>query len=305
MKPLYLYPTLNESNASEFGLEIKDFVFTHKDVVLKENQQDVLCLNDKTFSVPSHGMTASTSIRLKSPEKLYGKTGVACTGAQIGFYAVWSNPSTIQSGSCAFTSADGINFDLRLSFAPETIKGRLTIEVHAFIAKEASPVLDDEVFLMNDCGVSLGTVMTVSVLASEEFLSFPILEVEESDKPLWWVSLDWDDPTTDRFDNSITVFINKKFKSYPHSNKDTEFLHTIIASVYFLIFKKLKASDEELLTALFNGSSDFDEFSVCHVMHHFCTQLHYLDVDDLQQKSDESLLADLQKEINRLFGGAS
>ena len=73
-----------------------------------------------------------------------------------------------------------------------------------------------------------------------------ILKVNEDDKPMWWVEINWDDPEVDRFDNSITVYLNKKFKTYPKSVNDSEFLCTIIATVYFLIIKKLKEKDKEL-----------------------------------------------------------
>ena len=305
MKELYFYPTLNESNVKDFGIDIGELVFSYNDIALKTDESGVLRNPvEKTWLVQNNGMTMRTSIRLKTPEKLYGKDGVICRGAKIGFYAIWSNPSTMQADSCILNSVDGINFELRQTFAPEMIKGTLNLTIHAFVESPAETVSEEESFLMNDSGVSIGVVATKSVLLNDDHLSFPIIKVKEDDKPLWWVTLDWEDPKVERFDNCITVFLNKKFKTYPKSGKDAEFLCTIIASVYFLVIKKLKMQDGDIIRSLFNGSDEFEEFSVCAVMSHFCGMLQFLDFDKMVSLTDEKLLAEIQKEINVMCGGA-
>lgn len=305
MKELYFYPTLNEANAKDFGIDIGELVFSYNDISLKTDESGVLRNPvEKTWLVQNNGMTMRMSIRLKTPEKLYGKAGVACSGAKIGFYAIWSNPSTMQADSCILNSVDGINFELRQTFSPEMIKGILNLTIHAFVESPAETVSEEESFLMNDSGVSIGVVATKSVLLNDDHLSFPIIKVKEDDKPLWWVTLDWEDPKVERFDNCITVFLNKKFKTYPKSGKDAEFLCTIIASVYFLVIKKLKMQDGDIIRSLFNGSDEFEEFSVCAVMCHFCGMLQFLDYDKMVSLTDEKLLAEIQKEINVMCGGA-
>ncbi len=305
MKELYFYPTLNEANAKDFGIDIGELVFSYNDIALKTDESGVLRNPvEKTWLVQNNGMTMRTSIRLKTPKKLYGKDGVACSGAKIGFYAIWSNPSTMQADSCILNSVDGINFELRQTFSPEMIKGILNLTIHAFVESPAETVSEEESFLMNDSGVSIGVVATKSVLLNDDHLSFPIIKVKEDDKPLWWVTLDWEDPKVERFDNCITVFLNKKFKTYPKSGKDAEFLCTIIASVYFLVIKKLKMQDGDIIRSLFNGSDEFEEFSVCAVMCHFCGMLQFLDFDKMVSLTDEKLLAELQREINAMCGGA-
>ena len=305
MKELYFYPTLNEANAKDFGIDIGELVFSYNDIALKTDESGVLRNPiEKTWLVQNNGMTMRTSIRLKTPEKLYGKDGVACCGAKIGFYAIWSNPSTMQADSCILNSVDGINFELRQTFSPEMIKGILNLTIHAFVESPAETVSEEESFLMNDSGVSIGVVASKSVLLNDDHLSFPIIKVKDDNKPLWWVTLDWEDPKVERFDNCITVFLNKKFKTYPKSSKDAEFLCTIIASVYFLVVKKLKMQDGDIMRSLFNGSDEFEEFSVCAVMSHFCGMLQFLDFDKMVSLTDENLLAEIQKEINVMCGGA-
>lgn len=305
MKELFFYPTLNEDNAADFGIEVSDFEFSYNEISLKPDEAGVLRNpTEKTWLVQNNGMTMRSSVRLSAPGTLFGPSGVLCSGARIGFYAFWSNPSTMQSGSCLLESIDGVNYALSHYFAPETIKGTLNVEIHAFVQQSAPFVKDEEAFLMNDTGVSIGVVTSHSVLLNDDHLTFPILKVKEDDKPLWWVTLDWEDPSIDRFDNCVTVYLNKKFKSYPKSGKDAEFLCTIIASVYFLIIQKLRAKDEEIMRSVFEGSDEFEEFSVCSVMSHFCTQLHYLTFDKMKNSNDEKLMAELQKEINLMCGGA-
>ena len=305
MKELYFYPTLNEVNAKDFGIDIGELVFSYNDIALKTDESGVLRNPvEKTWLVQNNGMTMRTSIRLKTPEKLYGKDGVACSGAKIGFYAIWSNPSTMQSDSRLLESIDGVNFELSQYFAPEMVKGTLNVAIHAFVESPAEIVSTEESFLMNDRGVSIGVIASKSVLLNDDHLSFPIIKVKDDNKPLWWVTLDWEDPKVERFDNCVTVFLNKKFKTYPKSGKDAEFLCTILASVYFLIIKKLRINDDEIMRSIFNGSDEFEEFSVCDVMSHFCGMLQYLDFDGMKKLNDEKLMAELQREINAMCGGA-
>ena len=90
MKELYFYPTLNESNANSFGIEVDEFAFSYNEVSLKSDEIGVLRNpSEKTWLVQNNGMIMRTAVRLKKPEALYGKSGVVCTDAQIGFYAVW------------------------------------------------------------------------------------------------------------------------------------------------------------------------------------------------------------------------
>lgn len=305
MKELYFYPTLNETIAKDFGIEVEDFSFSYNDMMLKVDEAGVLRNPaEKTWLVQNNGMTMRTSIKLKSPEKLYGKNGVVCSGAKIGFYAIWSNPSTMQSDSRLLESIDGVNFELSQYFAPEMVKGTLNVVIHAFVESPAEIVSTEESFLMNDRGVSIGVIASKSVLLNDDHLSFPIIKVKDDNKPLWWVTLDWEDPKVERFDNCVTVFLNKKFKTYPKSGKDAEFLCTILASVYFLIIKKLRINDDEIMRSIFNGSDEFEEFSVCDVMSHFCGMLQYLDFDGMKKLNDEKLMAELQREINAMCGGA-
>ena len=212
MKDLYFYPTLNEHNVKDFDIEIEKLSFTYNEVVLKPDETGVLRNpTEKTWLVQNNGMMMKSAIHLKSPEKLYGKNGVLCSGAKIGFYAVFSNPSTMQSDSRMFESIDGVNFELRHYFPTETIKGTLNVTIHAFIDEPALKVSEEETFFMNERGVSIGVVAVENVLLNDDHLSFPIVKVKEENKPLWWVTLEWEDPTVERFDNCITVFLNKKF----------------------------------------------------------------------------------------------
>jgi hypothetical protein len=70
-----------------------------------------------------------------------------------------------------------------------------------------------------------------------------------------------------------------------------------------LIIKKLRAKDDEIMRSIFNGSDEFEEFSVCSVMSHFCGMLNYLTFDSMKNLNDEKLMEILQREINLMCGG--
>ena len=77
MKELYFYPTLNESNANSFGIEVDEFTFSYNEVSLKPDETGVLRNpTEKNWLVQNNGMIMRTAVRLNKPEALYGKSGV-------------------------------------------------------------------------------------------------------------------------------------------------------------------------------------------------------------------------------------
>lgn len=306
MKEIYLFPVLNEENATEYGLKIGDFKLEHNGQELTFNEKDVLIKEgDTTWSAQNKGLTIKINCEIERLHKIYGKGGVACNGAQVGFYLIWSNLNTLQSGCEKLIKLDNGRFYLEKTFQPETITGKLNLFLHAFIEKASNFVAEEEKHLLNEQGVSLGVVKEETIILDKGILKFPIFEVEEEDRPLWWVDLKWDRPEEDRFDNSVTVFLNKKFKSYPKDVKGAEFLNTIIATVYYLIFKKLAEQNEDVFDGIFGEDTSFNEYSVCRFAQVFHRKCSFLNKDDIKTMDDEKLMAIFQKEINRICGGIS
>ena len=56
MKEIYLFPVLNEENATEYGLKIGDFKLEHNGQELTFNEKDVLIKEgDTTWSAQNKG----------------------------------------------------------------------------------------------------------------------------------------------------------------------------------------------------------------------------------------------------------
>lgn len=307
MNNLHLYPTINESTAKKYGIEVEEIKYSYGDDSLTFNERGVLQnTNDRLWNAQDKGLRIRTSIRI-NPSLIYGKGGVLCANAQIGFYISWSNATTMQSGCIMPLHSASSYFEFEYTFESEEITGTLTLDIHAYVMEPAPEVSEDEQYLMNDKGVSIGIVKSDEVLLSDDHHHFPIIKVAADDKPIWWVSLEWDDPEVDRFDNYVTVYLNKKHKSYPKSEKDSEFLCSIIATVYLLIIKKLKAQtkNEDLIHKTYYGSDEFEEYSVCKVMNFFFSSMNYLQYDTVSAASDEVLLLELQREISLMYGGSN
>lgn len=254
MNILYFYPTVTDTMLSEAGViaypyEYSFFMEGHY-YELKAKGKSTIHLQDpiESWKIENDGMRIYRRISIEYPDVLKGKDGIVCKDAEIGACIVWTNRSLRQMGCIRpkeIKKSNGIvYYDFLHEFDAGEIKDDLTLETILYISKAAENVAQDERHLMNEEGVTVGNLDTVTINMSNFDMEFPIKEINDSSKPLWWIELEqWEDPTVDLFNEDyVCLYLNSYYNCCPKVGKtikNIEILIEILSTAYLMIFQEL------------------------------------------------------------------
>lgn len=179
-------------------------------------------------------MILEKEVKIAYPHLLYGKQGVAPQGAQVGICIIWTNRSLTQTGYILpvvdHTTPSGWTCVFRYEFLPGEIKGDLELSLVVYLKEQAKVVASGEDHLINEAGVTLGEIETLSLDFDSIYMEFPIEECNAKDQPLWWVEFSqWEDPRVDLFSKeNICLYLNTAYDDCPMAGET-------IKNPYFLL----------------------------------------------------------------------
>lgn len=307
MNELSFFPVLTEELIEACGCQCSKYTFSYKDTnqeqELKQSGKNTVKLSEPSDSwkVEQDGLILKKEVKIAHPHLLYGKQGIAPQGAQIGICIIWTNRSLTQTGYILpvvdNTTPTGRTCTFWHEFLPGEIKGDLELSLVVYLKEQAKVVAAGEDHLINEAGVTLGDIETLSLDFNSIYMEFPIEECNAKDQPLWWVEFSqWEDPRVDLFSKeNICLYLNTAYDDCPmvgESIKNLELLIQIISTTYLLIFKKL--NDEELHDT--KNDVGLNPNSICSIMHQFI-----LGGEPLRWESDESLLKSIQQNVAKML----
>lgn len=307
MNELSFFPVLTEELIEACGCQCSKYTFSYKDTnqeqELKQSGKNTVRLSEPSDSwkVEQDGLILKKEVKIAHPHLLYGNQGIAPQGAQIGICIIWTNRSLTQTGYILpvvdNTTPTGRTCTFRHEFLPGEIKGDLELSLVVYLKEQAKIVASGEDHLINEAGVTLGDIETLSLDFNSIYMEFPIEECNAKDQPLWWVEFSqWEDPRVDLFSKeNICLYLNTAYDDCPmvgESIKNLELLIQIISTTYLLIFKKL--NDEELHDT--KNDVGLNPNSICSIMHQFI-----LGGEPLHWESDESLLKSIQQNVAKML----
>lgn len=307
MNELSFFPVLTEKLIEACGCQCTKYVFSYKDKnqeqELKQSGKNIVKLSEPSDSwkVEQDGLILKKEVKIAHPHLLYGKQGIIPQGAQIGICIIWTNRSLTQTGyilpAVDNTTPTGRICTFRHEFLPGEIKGDLELSLIVYLKEQAKAVVGDEDHLINEAGVILGDIETLSLDFNSIYMEFPIEECNAKDQPLWWVEFSrWEDPRVDLFSKeNICLYLNTAYDDCPmvgETIKNLELLIQIISTTYLLIFKKL--DDGELHDT--KNDVGLNPNSICSIMHQFI-----LGCESLRWESDESLLKSIQQNVAKML----
>ncbi len=294
---MYFYPTITDSLMEEAGYTAAEYIFSYSldgtEKKLISKGKSTIKLEDpfEAWKLDNDGVRLKRKISFEFPEELYGKNGVACTGAELGVCIIWINRALTQMGTILPTNEyteDSIkHYEFNHYFSGGTIKGDLELRLQAYIKKASGNVSFDEEHLMNEEGVTVGTFDIARVDFGSIYMEFPIQEISNKAQPLWWLETSiWTDPRVDSFsEENVKIYLNTAYESCPKFGdtiKHEDVLIDIIATVYTMLFNRV----DEL--KLLNDTIDdinLEPGSICKMLQHFVASR----VVDLDFSSEERL----------------
>lgn len=244
---LFLYPTLNDSLRTKITYHKKQYeIFYDANLeILKsleyepsEINSDLNCIKTDGVWNPNDFNIVFTRIsQISNYEFLFGKDGLVCKDAKIGIAIAWASQTSRQRGSVVIKEfgypKDKETLDLveKIKFDKGLIRGDLAISTILYVAAPGNPS-EDEIHLANQKGYVLGELDVYKFRIDGTASLFPIYEVFDKSKPLWYVVSDWVDPLFDQFSDKISICLNKAHKDYKYIDRtNNKFCNALFVEV--------------------------------------------------------------------------
>ena len=250
---MFFYPTLTEELKDISGYYATPYTYSY---LIEENEQllvskgkSTVKIDDENWKIERDGLRLRRTISFEYPERLFGKDGIACTGAELGICILWINRSLTQMGTILpeneymDESKRVVTFDYE--FRAGEIQGELELDMIAYIKQSSGEVKEEEMHLINDEGVTVGILDETHLDFGSLYMDFPIQEVNDKKQPLWWLDMSsWEDPTSELFnEDSLCIYLNTSYDTCPRvgdSVKNSDVLIEIISTAYMMIFRKIE-----------------------------------------------------------------
>lgn len=253
MENLFFYPTINEQMCEDAGCYCGEYTFDyfsdesyHK--LIPKKGKNAYKFIDDTWKIENDGLRITRQVTVEYPQTFQGKNGVACKDAELGICIIWNNKKLSQMGYIMPETIKEFGnkrvYNFKYIFPAGQIKGDIYLETIIYIKKSAVEIEEDEKYLMNEAGVSLGTIDEINLNFENNHIEFPIVEVKEANQPLWWLELtDWEDPRSDPFNEDyVCLYLNSYYDNCPKAGEgfdNVDLLVEIVTTAYLMIINKI------------------------------------------------------------------
>ncbi len=305
MENLFFFPTLTEKMLEDAGCYFSKYEFSYliegSYHALRAKGRNTVRLEDslESWKIEGDGLRIVRKVTLEYPNMLKGKAGIACEEAEIGICIIWTNRALTQMGyimpETMVRSGNSEIYNFKYEFPPGEIKGDLTLDTVVYIKSAAINVKDEEKHLINEAGVTLGSLDTISLNFENAYMEFPIKDVKDSQQPLWWLELkQWEDPRRDAFnEDNVCLYLNSYYDYCPKVGdriKNVELLVEIISSAYLMIINRI--DDGGFLSDTLNDVN-LEPGSISKVIFYFYKNcmipLKYESIDSLQKTIHQNI----------------
>lgn len=290
--PIFLYPSLTEDLRSSV-FQSKPYVLSYEDAYGNEKDLEyepseisslINCIKtDGVWDADKNNLYIRRTIALRKYQKLFGPDGIACRTAKLGVSMVWTSSDSRQRGAqkimiiCAdeacredkndHSFAEG---ELDFEFTCAMVRGDVSLSIVIYIAEAGCPC-EDETHLANEEGFVLGEFDSLVLRFDGTGSLFPVFEVHDSSKPLWYVRCDWTDVMTDSFADAVSINLNTAHPDYKYINSTEKtfcmpLLRENLSAALCCIIEKIR-SEGELDHVL--GEQDLETGSVAEAIRYF------------------------------------
>lgn len=158
-----------------------------------------------------HDLQLQKKIDIVNPQFLFGEKGLVATNGTVGIAFEWySRDSSLrQVNKTVEIRSDYISplsIQINVSIPKGMLRGKVTFDIVLYL-------IEDEKNKYSVPGTVLGNLEDFDIVFDGDSSSFPIVEVNEPSKPLWWVNCDFTDPLYDRFTtDNASIVLNRGHK---------------------------------------------------------------------------------------------
>ena len=146
---MFFYPTLTDELKESSGISSTPYSYSYSidgiDYKLVAKGKNTVKFDDEAWKIERDGLRIRRRITIEYPDVLFGRYGVACTGAELGVCIIWVNRSLTQMGTILpaneFVSDASRIYEFDYEFGPGVLKGDLSLEMQLYIKKSALNVI--------------------------------------------------------------------------------------------------------------------------------------------------------------------
>lgn len=305
--PVIFYNTLDESLFQKIGyhsqpLEVSYTNETNEEVIMEvdhiEGHENVFQIVDpKVHWDPKiHDLKLYQTLHISNPFFLFGTRGLVPVNSRVGLAYKWYSKDSSQirvEKICEFSKSE-INeliTEVNFKIPKGLIRGKVTFEVVIYFANDDNNPEDSQLLIKP--GTILGTLEKYSIYLDGSSSIFPIVEVQEPFKPLWWVKIDFDEPLFDQFkEENVAIVINKSHKfsrqlKLENGLSSSALLMEIVASgLQIIIEKTMNMGDWDLIL-----NNESEEGSIGEAIYYFISTFEW------DYSSPESLAYTIREDL--------
>lgn len=196
---------------NELGEEIE------MNVELEEGLESTFQLVDPRvhYDPNIHDINIRFEFDIGNPRFLFGENGLINEDGVLGIAIRWHSKDSSQQQVLPMVplTIDDNHLSHKENFYIDkgVLRGKVTFETIIYVIIPSS----EQSYLVS--GTVLGILESRLLLFDGDASMFPILEINDPKKPLWWVTCDFVDPIVDPFDeNHVAIVINKGHKHFRH-----------------------------------------------------------------------------------------
>jgi len=203
----------------------------------------------------------SQLIQITNPSFLFGPNGVASEDAVLGIAYKWYSKDSSQIKvepvkEFSKEEVQSLSSEITTVIPKGTLRGKITFEVVLYLSRYKN----NSGMLLTKPGTILGLLESQIILLDGNSSMFPIVEVNDPSKPLWWVKCDFIDPLYEQFrEENVAIVINQAHKlarqlKIENGLGSSALLIEIIATSLQIILEKTKLTGE--WESILNGESE-------------------------------------------------
>lgn len=214
---LMFYNTLDDRLFQKIGYNqqpLRAFYINEDDeninmsVELLEGQENTYQVVDPKvhWDANMHNIYLEQEIEIVNPAFLFGNEGLVSEDAIIGIAFRWHSRDSAQQrvipiSEITIEATSSYYNTLEINIERGLLRGKVTFEVVLYLVNPGKHMANIVP------GTILGILDSKDMLFDGDTSMFPIVEVKDASKPLWWVMCDFDDPLYDKFNEDNTAIV--------------------------------------------------------------------------------------------------
>ena len=267
----------------------------------KDYEYKTLLSNDEdSWDYAEKGFGLSGSLVLDCPSSLFSPTQLVNADAELGIALQWLSKQSSQRGIIPLTEITSttpvkvaIPFDYY--FEKDKLFGEVHISLVIYLKRASINTMRGQAHLP---GTILGELAEWIVILDGLGSTFPIVIVNEPNKPLWYVDFNYSEPLVEPFDKEyIAIYLNKAHSTFPSIQKpkskldQTLYVEFLAGALQLILQNLMECPDWQDI----QEGRNCEEGSIGQVMHYFKTTFNW--DFDTPEKLAMSLRKDLEVRV--------